>query len=257
MPLSALPPLDRSTLSQRVARAIKDFIIDRQLAPGDKLPSEHELCRYFQVSRVIVREALRALAAAGVVRIQHGKGTFVEHFDGSVLVEGLTFGLRDELAVFRHMLELRELIEGGAIELAAARATEEDLNHLRAIVAQMRYAAEQGRPLEETDQAFHRAIVAMAKNPALTRLGAVIAEFFKLKSLALPPSIAWRTSAAEVAEHEEILVAVERREAVVARRLLREALEIYHVALGAGATVQQNGQPLSGETHAGRQRPGA
>jgi hypothetical protein len=58
-----MQPINRSTLSQRVARAIKDFIIDRGLAPGDKLPSEHELCRYFQVSRVIVREALQALAA--------------------------------------------------------------------------------------------------------------------------------------------------------------------------------------------------
>jgi DNA-binding FadR family transcriptional regulator len=239
--IAVMQPIDRSTLSQRVARAIKDFIIDRQLAPGDRLPSEHELCRYFQVSRVIVREAMRTLAAAGIVRVQHGKGAFVEQFDGGALVEQLTFGLRDELAVFRHMLELRELVECGAIELAATRATDEDLNHLRAIVAQMRHAAEQGRPLEESDRAFHQAVVGAAKNPALSRLGVVVAEFFKLKSLSLPPSIAWVDAASEVREHEAILAAIERRETDTAKRLLKEALAIYHAALGAGATVLPNG----------------
>jgi GntR family transcriptional regulator, transcriptional repressor for pyruvate dehydrogenase complex len=243
-----MQPINRSTLSQRVARAIKDFIIDRGLAPGDKLPSEHELCRYFQVSRVIVREALQALAAAGLVRIRHGKGTFVEHFDGGTVAEQLTFGLSDDLALLRHMLELRTIVECGAIELAATRATAEDHNHLRAILEQMRHAAAQGRPLEEADRAFHQAVVAAAKNPALSRLGAVIAEFFRLKSLSLPPSISWHTPAAEVREHAGLLDAIERGDGEGARRLLKEALAIYGVAVGGGE------EALSDEVDAGGDR---
>ena len=222
-----MQPLERSTLSPRVARAIKAFIIDQQLAPGDKLPSEHELARYFQVSRIIVREALQALAAAGAVSIQHGKGTFVEPFRGGPVAEQLTFGLSDERALLRHMLELRLILEGGAVELAAARATALDRARLRAIVAQMQLAAEQGRTLEEHDRAFHQAILDAAHNPALARLGSVFDEFFRVRSLAYPPSIALHDASAEVDEHLALLAAIEGGEPDRARRLVGEALAIY------------------------------
>ena len=222
-----MQPLDRATLGPRVARAIKAFIIDQRLVPDDRLPSEHELARYFQVSRIIVREALQSLATAGVVRIQHGKGTFVEPFRGGPMAEQLTFGLGDERALFRHMLELRLILEGGAIELAALRATAEDRARLHTIVEWMRDNAARGEALEEHDRAFHQAILEAAHNPALDRLGSVLDEFFRLRSLAYPPSITLREAGAEVEEHVAILAAIEGGEPERARRLLGEALVNY------------------------------
>lgn len=226
-----MSPLERATLSQRVASAIKTFIIDEQLAPGDKLPSEPELGRYFQVSRLVVREALQALAAVGILRVQHGRGAFVEPFRGGPVAEQLTFGLGDEPALLRHMLEVRIILETGAIELAALRVTDEDRAQLRAIIEQMRVAAERGQTLESHDRSFHHAIVAAARNPALSRLGSVIDEFFALKSLAYPPSIVWRGSRAEIEEHVALFEAISAGAPERARQLLRDALAVYDSAL--------------------------
>ncbi|MGH3123606.1 MAG: FadR/GntR family transcriptional regulator, partial [Streptosporangiaceae bacterium] len=61
----------------RVAEQIEHFVAGNELAPGDRLPGERELCDLLGVSRASVREALRSLETRGVVRVQHGKGVFV------------------------------------------------------------------------------------------------------------------------------------------------------------------------------------
>src|SRR6476469_326388 len=92
----SVQPVRRTTLTQTVAQAIKDYIVAEALGPGDRLPPEHVLCRMFQVSRLIVREALQGLMAAGLIKVHHGKGAYVEDLRTGPVAALLTFGVTDE-----------------------------------------------------------------------------------------------------------------------------------------------------------------
>lgn len=220
-------PVSRETLSEQIARAIKDFIVDSRLSPGDKLPSERELSAYFRASRTAIREALTALSMAGVVHTYHGKGTFVQPFDGKKIAEQLSFGMENNHMLFAQMLEVRIIIEPGAIDIAVASATEDDWAILRRTVDLMRQAAEQGSPTEEYDLAFHWAIFQAAHNAVLARLGSVLNEFFGIKDLCFPPLTAFKTPDNEVREHEAILDAMQKGDAEEAKRMTIEALLEY------------------------------
>ena len=237
---STIRPARRTTLAHTVAEAIKELIVADGLGPGDRLPSEHELCRQLEVSRLVVREALQGLMAVGLVTVRHGKGAYVAGPSAGPVVELLTFGLTDDAAAFRQMLELRLILECGAIDLAATGATDTDLAPLRAALEAMRQAASDGRSLEDADREFHRAILVVSGNAALARLAPVIDEFFRLKARACPPSIGWRPAGAEVIEHAAILSAIERGNARAGRERLRAALAIYAVAVDdAGPSGQE------------------
>jgi GntR family transcriptional regulator, transcriptional repressor for pyruvate dehydrogenase complex len=232
-------PARRTTLAQTVAEAIKQLIVADSLGPGDRLPSEHELCRQLEVSRLVVREALQGLMAVGLVKVRHGKGAYVAGPGEGPVAELLTFGLTDDVAAFRQMLELRLILECGAIDLAATGATDSSLAPLRAALESMRQAASDGRSLEDADREFHRAILVASGNVALARLAPVIDEFFRLKTRACRPSIGWRPAGAEVVEHAAILAAIEHGDAQAGRERLRAALAIYAVALDDASPSDQ------------------
>lgn len=83
--MHSLPALDRASNAPiwfQIMRALESGIADGTWAPGDRLPSEHELCEHFSVSRTSVRDALARLENAGIVSRQQGKGAFVERMQG-------------------------------------------------------------------------------------------------------------------------------------------------------------------------------
>ena len=219
--------LQRTTLSEQVAGAIKDFVVASRLAPGDKLPSERELSGYFQVSRTVIREALRSLSMAGIVHIHHGKGIFVLPFDRAIPGHAFSYGITDDHTLFSQLLELRVMLELGAIDLAVQRGTKDDWDHLRELVAAMRQATQEARPTEELDLRFHLAILRATKNDALYRLRSVLTEFFRLKALYLPPLLAVFSPDQEMKEHTLILEYLERGEAEEAKRYLKDGLQRY------------------------------
>ncbi|MFN4190629.1 MAG: FadR/GntR family transcriptional regulator, partial [Pseudothermotoga sp.] len=113
-----------------VAEAIKKLILEYDV---DKLPGEHQLADMFQVSRTIVREALRVLELEGITKTVHGSGTYVVRKNG--LVISLNIPLKvcsDEPKDILELLEVRRCLEKGAIKLAIQNASEEQLNELKA-----------------------------------------------------------------------------------------------------------------------------
>ncbi|MEW6376401.1 MAG: GntR family transcriptional regulator, partial [Thermodesulfobacteriota bacterium] len=79
--LSSLKPIQKYRKSVEIAQQIKSLIVNKNLKPGDKLPTERELTSIFSVSRPALREALRSLDMMGLIEIHQGKGTFVKPFD--------------------------------------------------------------------------------------------------------------------------------------------------------------------------------
>src|ERR1051326_1762107 len=114
-PIHTLTRISRpkSTITQEIAAQLIRSIVDGHYKPGDKLPSEPELCQSFQIGRNALREALKALSLIGLIREERGKGTFVRE-RSEFLVRPLLFGLEDECDL-QSLIEVRQLIE---VELA-------------------------------------------------------------------------------------------------------------------------------------------
>jgi GntR family transcriptional repressor for pyruvate dehydrogenase complex len=123
------------TLAMRVAREIERLIVDKRLAAGHRLLSERELGGRFGVSRTVIREAVRALSAKGLLDVRTGDGTYVMDRSHASAAEALTRLLRLAGArtpgQARAVYEVRRPLEIAIAALAAARAGAEDVEALR------------------------------------------------------------------------------------------------------------------------------
>jgi len=154
------------SMSRAVAYRLEQLILDGSLAPEQMIPSERQLASRFGVSRAIVREALHELQGRGIIRTQHGKGSFVSHMvpepeDNGPLMQMFMKHSRTLYDLF----EVRQELEGKAAYLAAERATEKDQYQITKAFEAM----EKADPLTnaDLDHAFHRAIVNACHNPVL------------------------------------------------------------------------------------------
>lgn len=175
--MDRLAPIERVHLSQQVTAKIRDYIRDAGLRPGTKLPSERELADRLAVSRGIMREALKALEAVGIVEIRVGFGIYVADTDYGALVRHVTSKLPDGAADATCLIESRLGFECAAIDLAARRATEEDLAYMEECVDRMA----NGRNLDEVlsaDLDFHCAILKASRNPIVMELSGFLRWFF-------------------------------------------------------------------------------
>ncbi|MER7463311.1 FadR/GntR family transcriptional regulator [Streptomyces sp. NPDC097981] len=132
-----------------------------EYAVGDKLPSEAELCRTLEVSRPVLREALRALQAMGLTVSKTGKGTFVL----ANTVEDPTFG--DYAA--SDLLEVRRHVEIPVAGYAALRRTPEDLDHLSHLLDRMEQETDTTAWVA-MDTVFHLAVAEASRNPVFRRV---------------------------------------------------------------------------------------
>jgi GntR family transcriptional regulator, transcriptional repressor for pyruvate dehydrogenase complex len=75
-----LKPVERQNLSNQVFEQLRDTILSEEYSPGERLPSERELCDILKINRSSVREALKRLEEARLIRIRHGEGSVVQDF---------------------------------------------------------------------------------------------------------------------------------------------------------------------------------
>src|SRR5215213_8947126 len=111
-------------LSDKVAEMMLDTILSNRLNVGDRLPSERELGEQFGVSRTVVREAVRALVAKGVIEVRSGSGLRVAAVDADSVRESMSLFLRGGAIDFDKVNEVRSLLEVHIAGLAAERRTE-------------------------------------------------------------------------------------------------------------------------------------
>lgn len=145
------------------------LILEGVVRPGDRLPGERELARQFDVSRPIVRDALKALEARGLVTTRPGGGTHVADVIGQVFAPPVMELIARNRKAAADYLEYRREVEGVAAELAARRATAEDRALLAGIMRRMEEARARGDFEEEAaiDVEFHSTIGECAHNIVL------------------------------------------------------------------------------------------
>jgi GntR family transcriptional repressor for pyruvate dehydrogenase complex len=220
------PPRERSTSRQGRQRSasVTDQVIEAVLTLlrsgryriGDRLLSEWELVRQLGVGRSAVREALRELAALGVVDIHPGRGTFVRSLRPDLLMRPDLLAPEVNRALIREYLEVRQIVEPGAATLAAVRADDADLLRMTTDIDCLAKAVNMGyRPPE--DLGFHLDIVRATHNTALTRIAASIVSYYQ-RDEHLPTE-------RDVREHLAILQAIRERDPDRAREAIRSHLD--------------------------------
>jgi len=165
-------PVNVDRVSQVIVDQIKLLIRDGRLQPGDRLPSERELCQRFGVSRVTVREALRVLEASGLLSIRVGAhgGAFLTSPSAERLGEGLADLMSLSALTAVNVTEARIIVELGILPLAVERATEEDIAALHAMVEEAERALQADAYTTEMSAAFHVRIAECTHNPAIEML---------------------------------------------------------------------------------------
>ena len=119
--------VSRSTLPEEVANRLLALIKAQELRPGARLPAERNLAGMMDVSRPVVREALRALALMRVVDIRPGDGTYITSLEPRQLIAHLDFVFSKDSVALAQLLEARRVVEAGNARLAAGRVTEVEL----------------------------------------------------------------------------------------------------------------------------------
>lgn len=161
--------INHARTADAVVDQIEGLILAGVLRPGDRLPAERELGALVDVSRPILRDALKTLEARGLIVSRQGGGTFVADLIGTVFSEPVVALIARHPAAIEDYLDFRRDIEGLAAARAAERATEADKAILARIVEAMAEAYAAGDSVTEArlDVEFHQAIGEAAHNIVL------------------------------------------------------------------------------------------
>lgn len=219
----------RATLADKVYQQLFGWISNGQYARQTKLPSEHELARSFEVSRPVVRDALKRLRDDGVIYSRQGAGSFVLGPDAAESAAAAAsdiaplFTPAQTIADIQRCFEFRETIESETAALAACRRNQALLDELAAILRRLEHATTDHVHRDDIDLEFHLAIARAANNQyftsALLALRDQISVGMKLHGMALlEPSGKLEQS---TQEHAAILSAIQDRDPDRAREAMR------------------------------------
>ncbi|KKM10477.1 hypothetical protein SY88_12285 [Clostridiales bacterium PH28_bin88] len=166
---------ERSSTYEKIMSSIKASIFKGELKPGEKLPPERELAVMMGVSRTSLREALKLLAAMGLVTIKHGQGVFITEQDPDAYLKRFAESILLQRDTVADLFQIRKVLECKAAAWAAQKATGEQVKQLIDQVdkaQKMIQSKENVRLafLAEHDAKFHNAVAEATQNQVLVRV---------------------------------------------------------------------------------------
>ncbi|MDT0668660.1 GntR family transcriptional regulator [Mammaliicoccus sciuri] len=168
--MGKLDKIEVQSLKSQVLQEIKQYILDKGMTEGDRLPTERAFTEMYGVSRSVVREALSYLEHTGVIETVQGRGTVIKAPDISSLVEGFLFSFQVANGSKNDLLSLRIIFECAAIEEIVK--LDKDISDLKAIVN------EDVINHYENDKAFHQTLLSTTGNVLFEQLSSVIQSYF-------------------------------------------------------------------------------
>jgi GntR family transcriptional repressor for pyruvate dehydrogenase complex len=212
-----------SSLSDKVAALLTESILAGEVRPGQRLPSERELMEQFGVSRSVIREAVRSVAAKGLVKQKPRAGHVVSELGPDSVTESMTLYLRGRGGYgLEKLMEVRATIETQTAELAAERASPPEIDEIRTADAQLQ-RARGARQAAVADIAFHRAIAHGSGNEFFVIM---LDSIRGVQLQAQSPGLADRlTFEAVRTEHATILERIADRDSAGARLAMQAHIE--------------------------------
>lgn len=236
---------DRGQLPDQLVRRVISAVARGEHPPGSRLPPEYVLARRYRVSRLTLREGVKVLRDKGVLRVEHGRGTFVNPPGEWSVLDPALLAARSAIEAETGLLaikltEARRVVEVGVAELAASRRTDEDLARMDEAISRMRESDARDDVIEFSiaDVAFHDALNRAADNPFLSALFQPIATL--VYEVRRRTSTTPQQRVVAIAEHQKILDAVAAGDRAKAWASASEHLDsagrVVDEVLGAGAT---------------------
>ena len=223
----ATQPTPRTKLSARIVETLREDLVGGAILAGQKLPTETQLSAQFGVSRTVVREAIAALAADGLVESRQGSGVFAtRHLTSTIGAMASEMGRRVSSAL--NVLEVRLAIEIESAALAAQRHSPSQEAAIQEAFFEFERLLRLDQPTAPADLAFHRAIAAATGNPSyldvLDALGrnAIPCDVTSPESTELVQDREYQQQLQR--EHLAILNAISARDADAARAAMRTHL---------------------------------
>lgn len=216
---SAEAASDRMEAIGSVTRQVFEFIESRHLGPAARLPSERELALLLGVSRPALRESLATLEAMRLIERKPNSGIFLCGPDSHPSFESMVLrsdhGLPLDARTIVHSMEVRNLLEMEAVELACSRRTLADLARLEDVVARTAARLKEKRSIIDLDEAFHLGIVAASHNPVFVQ---IVHAFYRLSMLRRGVYFSnLRRCRRSHREHQAILAAIRAQDVDAAR----------------------------------------
>ncbi len=228
--ITALPPLIRAeNLSVRVATILKRYILAEQLEPGHRLPAERRLADWLNVSRVVLREALSQLMGEGLLERPSPYILCVASFDRAKLAAELS-GLDHEDAEANDLIQLRVVLELGAIDAIVAGATDAHLREIERWVIEGERTLAAGEPIYRADAGFHAALLKSLDNQVINGFLPLIEEHLRHDILQDPgrlQSAGLPTDQRVIQQHRAIYEAIKQRDPVASRHWILTHLNPY------------------------------
>ena len=224
--MKEMKPDARTSLSDGIVEQVVDLISRDVLKPGDRLPSERELCKRLGVGRSSLREALRSLAVMGIIDGRVGDGTFVSNSNKRYLEKTLQWGLLLDRKRVQDLIETRLMLESQTAFLAAQRVTTENIETIEKTLCGMEASIAAPDKYLEFDLQFHLTIARATQNSILYSLLSMIRGYLQewIKGSLAEPSTEGTDTRAELSllEHQKILDALRRGEADQAQQAMTE-----------------------------------
>ncbi len=203
----------RLKLSEQVLDRLRSMIVDGELKPGDKVPSERALMERFGVGRPAVREALQSLQNQGLITITHGERSRVNEISPNTVLDrsdDVARLLLDSVpANLEHLKQARRMFELGVVRAAAEKATTQDIARLRTLLSEQKShlpPAAEDRAFIEADMRFHTAIAEILGNPIIAAVSGAMLRWLLEYHVSL---LHWSGKEdVTVSEHEGIIAAL-------------------------------------------------
>lgn len=216
------------TLSQEIEQKIESAILEKQFQPGEKLPTEKELCEMFGVSRTALREALQMLSSRGLIEVKKGSGIYVEDYSASNAMRPMQMylELNFDRNYLKHIIQVRKMLEPHIAGMAALYRTEADIAALQKNQQDLIKCPKTDHKQEgELDRDFHVILAKATQNPMVPMIVEPIFQVMPRIKL-LVYKLVKKAKEAALDYHAHIAEAVIRQDSQKAVQLMKEHLEI-------------------------------
>jgi GntR family transcriptional repressor for pyruvate dehydrogenase complex len=212
-------------LSTQIVARVRDDLFEKKLSPGDFLGTEMDIAARYGVSRMAARDALRTLAAFGIVEIKMGKGGGARIAPGNPRLFAEAMAVQLELAgvTAAEILDAQRAIECLAAELAATNATPSDRARLRRLVSEAEAVIDDNDAFTRLCADFHLAVAEASHNRVL------VVQFLSLNHISWPSrnrTLTLKVSKRVLHVHKELAALIEMRDPAGARQLMDDHVKM-------------------------------
>ena len=223
-------PIKKTRVSENLAYEIKQKIINGSLKAGDKLPSERDLAKQCETSRVTVREAFRLLESDGLLTIKQGAdgGAFIREIDLKTVENSLNVFFQYSDISLSNLTETRAIVEPQIARLAAQNRTEANINEMEKIINHCSHSLDMKQIDLEALFQFHFILAKASQNPLLTAISNSLIRFLGGKLASSNMEDAGHFYQKDQEFHQQIFSAVKNKQPEKAREVMQNHIEVFN-----------------------------